>query len=573
MKKINLKTIASVLLAGGMIASAVAANGIVVSKATAAGKTGGKVAVMPYIQYTFDSADTMLKNTGTSASDTTKNYDLNLVGNATATNMCYMGDVEFKDNSALYLDGANNPFANGDLTDFTLTLDVTARYSSWYASVASWDGVKGDADNAETNGNNYSGHQYMRVSSAWNKNDANWMRFVDNTTWGDELGNSILNKPHWESWGRGTPLYTGERTVEETPKITLVISVDKDSKMVVKSYMGVEEAETVEMELSSSWDLYKNMDVQRFTLGGAYDSRQNQHLQMKLNGRMDNVRIYDFAMTEEEMDSYASSDDKQLYVDGVEIDSEIVGGTVTVDNVQPEIGEEITLTPVADANAELTEITVNGQAIEAVDGVYKATMVEGGLFVSAKFIRSFAVTSDSAVVNGSIVADKTTVKEGETVTLTVIPNSGYQVKSVLMNGATVEAVDGVYSFVMPSEEVTVSAEFAKWLSVSVKSGITGGTVSVNKTECWENDSIIITAKADEGYEIAKVLVNGAEIEKTGIVYKFTATVDTEVEVVFKAIGSDEGNSGGCGSSIMAGGLSAVTMLGASAVVLFRRKRK
>ena len=572
MKNMNLKTIASVLLAGGMITSAVATNGIVVSKAAAVGATGGKVAVTPYIQYTFDSADTMLKNTGASAADTTKNYDLNLVGNATATNMCYMGDVEFKDNSALYLDGANNPFANGDLTDFTLTLDVTARYSSWYASVASWDGVKGDADNAETNGGNYSGHQYMRVSSAWNKNDANWMRFVDNTTWGDELGNSILNKPHWESWGRGTALYTGERTVEETPKITLVISVDKDSKMVVKSYMGVEEAETVEMELSSSWDLYKNMDVQRFTLGGAYDSRQNQHLQMKLNGRMDNVRIYDFAMTEEEMDSYASSDDKQLYVDGVEIDSEIVGGTVTVDNVQPEIGEEITLTPIADANAELTEITVNGQAIEAVDGVYKATMVKGGLFVSAKFIRSFAVTSDSAVVNGSVVADKTMAKEGETVTLTVNPNSGYQVKSVLMNGATVESVDGVYSFVMPSEEVMISAEFAKWLNVSVKTGITGGTVSVNKTGCWENESIIITAKADEGYEIAKVLVNGVEVEKTGIVYKFTATADAEVEVVFKVIGSDKGN-GGCGSSIMAGGLSVMTLLASSVVVLFKRKCK
>ena len=573
MKKINLKTIASVLLAGGMIAAAVATSGIAVNKAAAAGVTGGKVAVTPYIQYTFDTADTMLKNTGASATDTTKNYDLNLLGNATATNMCYMGDVEFKDNSALYLDGANNPFANGDLTDFTLTLDVTARYSSWHASVASWDGVKGDADNAETNGGNFSGHKYMRVSSAWKASDANWLRFVDNTTWNDEHGNSILNIAHWESWGRGTALYTGERTVEETPKITLVISVDKDSKMVVKSYMGVEEAETIEMELSSSWDLYKNTDVQRFTLGGAYDSRLNQTLQMKLNGRMDNVRIYDFAMTEEEMDSYASSDDKQLYVDGVEIDSEIVGGTVTVDNERPEIGEEVTLTPVADANAELTEITVNGQVVEAVDGAYKATMVEGGLFVSAKFIRSFAVTSDSAVANGSIVADKTMAKEGETVTLTVTPNSGYLIKSVFMNGATVETVNGVYSFVMPSEEVTVSAEFAKWLSIRVKSGITGGTVSLNKKECWENDSIIITAKADEGYEIAKVLVNGAEIEKTGIVYKFTATVDTEVEVVFKAIGSDEDNGGGCGSSITAGGLSAMTLLASSAVVLFRRKRK
>ena len=62
-----------------------------------------------------------------------------------------------------------------------------------------------------------------------------------------------------------------------------------------------------------------------------------------------------------------------------------------------------------------------------------------------------------------------------------------------------------------------------------------------------------------------------EIEKTDIVYKFKATVDSEVEVVFKTIGSS--NGGGCGSSIMAGGLSAMTLLASSAVVLFRRKRK
>jgi hypothetical protein len=141
-----------------------------------------------------------------------------------------------------------------------------------------------------------------------------------------------------------------------------------------------------------------------------------------------------------------------------------------------------------------------------------------------------------------------------------------------MNGATVEPVDGAYSFVMPSEDVMVSAEFGKWLNVSAKAGITGGTVSVNKTECWENDSVIITAKPEAGYEIRKVLVNGVEIQKSGIVYKFTATEDAEVDVQFAVIGSSD-NEGGCGSSIMAGGLSVVTLLGASAVALFRKKRK
>jgi hypothetical protein len=69
-----------------------------------------------------------------------------------------------------------------------------------------------------------------------------------------------------------------------------------------------------------------------------------------------------------------------------------------------------------------------------------------------------------------------------------------------------------------------------------------------------------------------VLVNGVEIQKSGIVYKFTATEDAEVDVQFAVIGSSD-SEGGCGSSIMAGGLSVVTLLGASAVALFRKKRK
>ena len=36
----------------------------------------------------------------------------------------------------------------------------------------------------------------------------------------------------------------------------------------------------------------------------------------KLKGRMDNVRIYDFAMTEAEMNNYAENEG-QLLVDGV----------------------------------------------------------------------------------------------------------------------------------------------------------------------------------------------------------------------------------------------------------------
>ena len=48
----------------------------------------------------------------------------------------------------------------------------------------------------------------------------------------------------------------------------------------------------------------------------------------------------------------------------------------------------------------------------------------------------------------------------ETVTLTVTPNEGYKVASVTAGNEVVVPVEDVYSFVMPGQEVTVSATFA-----------------------------------------------------------------------------------------------------------------
>ena len=567
MKKDFIKKFAVGALALGTVFSA---SGLSPVTADAAAKVGGKVAVTPYIQYTFDSADTMYQNSGTSASDSSKDYTLRYNGNSTPENMCYLNDVELKDNGFLYLEGENNPFANGDLNDFTLTMDVTASYSSWYGSPVSWDGIVGDADNDKANNGNWAAHKYMRVTSAASSSDGDWLRFTDSQA-------SNLNSAHWESYWKGTSIYKGERTSSTSPRITLIISVDKDSQINVMAYMGVNKVGSVTKSLSGiNWNLYEADALYKyFSLGAAYDSRDGQHTQMKFKGRMDNVRIYDFAMTEAQMLGYGESEERHLFVDGVEVDGEIVGGSVTVDKQVPAIGETVTITPVADTNSELVSVTVNGEKIQPVGGVYQATMVEGGLFVSAEFVRSFAVTVDDSVVNGAIVADKTIAKEGELVTFTVTPDAGYGVKKVTMNGATVEAVDGVYSYVMPSEEMVISAEFAKKIAISVKDGIENGTVTVNKTECWAGESVIVNVKAAEGYEVKKVLVNGVEIEKSGIVYKFTATEDCVVEAKFGKIGEDEGFSLtallGCNGSVAGGGLTAV--VGAVALALLKKKRK
>lgn len=562
------KTIVKMLATAALGATLISCAGGLLNAADIQAAAAGKVTVDPYIQYTFDSAATMYQNSGSSASDSSKDYTLEYVGNTTPEDMCYMEDVELADNGALYLEGENNPFANGDLTDFTFAMQVTPTYGSWYSSVVSWDGITGDSDNADVNGGDFSGHKFMRVSVASNASESDWLRFMDSQSLASV-------PPHWESYYKGKgaqTLYTGDRGLSVSKKVTILISVDKDSKITARTYEGIYLQSTVIEDLTGkNWNLYEtDADYKRFMLGGAWDSRESQHLQMKLKGRFDNIRIYDFAMTEEQMTQYAESDGQGLLVDGVEVDSAIVGGTLEVDKVRPAVGETVTITPTADSNARLDKVLVDGEEIAPVGGVYTTTMKEGGIFVSAVFVRSFAVNVDTAVTGGTLTADKTTAEEGETVTFTLTPDNGYAIKSVTVNGAPIQAVNGVYSAVMLAADMNVSAVFAKQCSVTVKADIKGGTVTVNKSSVWEGDMITISPKADEGYEIRKVTVNGVEVQKTGIIYKFNVTEDSVVDVQFGKIGG----GGGCSGSLAIGGIATgLTALGAAAIVLFRKKRK
>ena len=63
------------------------------------------------------------------------------------------------------------------------------------------------------------------------------------------------------------------------------------------------------------------------------------------------------------------------------------------------------------------------------------------------------------MTNGTVTADKATATEGETVTLTVKPDEGYHLKSLMAGDKTLTSAP--YTFTMPAKEVTVSALFEK----------------------------------------------------------------------------------------------------------------
>lgn len=72
----------------------------------------------------------------------------------------------------------------------------------------------------------------------------------------------------------------------------------------------------------------------------------------------------------------------------------------------------------------------------------------------------YTVTISTAITNGSVTADKTSAAQGETVTLTANPASGYKLDKVTVtdsDGTAVPVTDG--KFTMPAKNVTVTATF------------------------------------------------------------------------------------------------------------------
>ncbi len=78
----------------------------------------------------------------------------------------------------------------------------------------------------------------------------------------------------------------------------------------------------------------------------------------------------------------------------------------------------------------------------------------------AQWTASGVVTVNSSE-NGTVTADKTQPKAGETVTLTVTPDAGYKLDSLtIMQGDIPVEVSDTFTFIMPAGDVTVTAVYA-----------------------------------------------------------------------------------------------------------------
>lgn len=148
--------------------------------------------------------------------------------------------------------------------------------------------------------------------------------------------------------------------------------------------------------------------------------------------------------------------------------------------------------------------------------------------------KDYTVSVDESITNGTVTAANAdgasgnTANAGETINVTVKENAGYKIGTVSYyktedaadenkETTAINAVDGVYSFIMPAYDVTVTATFEKAdLNINVDQNTENGTVAVTpdgKTTAKVEEEVTLTNSPAAGYELEKYTVtynDGAE---------------------------------------------------------------
>ena len=145
----------------------------------------------------------------------------------------------------------------------------------------------------------------------------------------------------------------------------------------------------------------------------------------------------------------------------------------------------------------------------------------------------YNVTIVDMIDNGTVESDKTEAEEGESVTLTITANAGFELTELWVNmDNVVSSVSaGSYTFSMPDEDVTISALFTQIPDPSyteVRNGLNAGEYY---TMCL--DKAVISVKAGSIWRVLSKAQNGTDI----ILEEVEGTLDAGRPYIFRASAS------------------------------------
>lgn len=163
---------------------------------------------------------------------------------------------------------------------------------------------------------------------------------------------------------------------------------------------------------------------------------------------------------------------------------------------------------------------------------------------------TYTITADVDPAGAGTVSGGGTYADGDTVTLTATPNSGYRFVGWMESGTTM-STNTNYTFVANSNR-SLTVQFDRissgggdsdpTYSITLPSRVTGGELKLSRRYAEKGETVTLTAVPDEGYELDTLTITdskGNEIDLThkgGNEYTFKMPAGrVEIEVSFREI--------------------------------------
>jgi subtilisin family serine protease len=189
-----------------------------------------------------------------------------------------------------------------------------------------------------------------------------------------------------------------------------------------------------------------------------------------------------------------------------------------------------------------TELTFVDRSLFQALGNYKVTISAPGyidstfdIIVSDELMHLITATADS---NGAInPSGSVPVLDGTDQAFTLLPNIGYEIATLKVDGVEVMARDNNYTITNVTGDHSIDVTFKQIVHTITATAGENGTISPSGSApvIYGTDQTF-TITPNTGYEIATLMVAGVEVTETDNTYTFTnVTNDHTIDVTFKPI--------------------------------------
>ena len=202
----------------------------------------------------------------------------------------------------------------------------------------------------------------------------------------------------------------------------------------------------------------------------------------------------------------------------------------------------------------LRSVTVDGKDVGTSPMITVKDIVKNvdmDITVVSEKLKSFTITSSSSA-GGSVSPSSVTVDEGDSVTFTIIPDTGYRLSSLVIDGVSESYTGSTYTFTKVSSNHTISAVFEVETPVpptpTLESiSLEGEPTEVTVNQIIDTSKMVVTAHWSDkttsqvtGYTVSPTSFATAGESKVTVTYEgktasFTVNVkEVEFTVTFKA---------------------------------------